>query len=502
MRDITWTHRGPKASVALSTCLFAIGLSVVLGSATAAAATKGTPVTTVPATVPSTTTAPKSTTTTMAKAPTTTVAKTTTTTTTVKRANTTTTTAAAVPKATTTTVPKSTTTTAPKSTTTTPVAHAAATVAGTGTTSTTTAPKAGSAAAGARTRFAPGACGSSPVGPISDDQTITTTGSVLLTKPVVLKNCTGVTFNGGVWNDPNTSPGTVPGGAEGKGRPAFDIIGGSDITLENLSVVGVNRGGYSSDLAFNAGIETQGTAGLTLSGVRVAHVFGDCLTLNPLRSGTGRNNIVAVVRNLTVTGFNGTACGRQGISPVSVNGATLTDITIGTTAFASFDAEADQPAKEGAKNVTVNHCSFSDLIAVTAGGEATGPITFSNCTMKGSGSGDVLMVDNTSGGPDAGPITLSNDSLHCGASAYVSCFQLQGATDVVVQDTAVTIGYPDDALYESAYNLTANSHVVFANDVMTGFGHMGASSAGSTATVTGGSWVGRDCRAPALCPIR
>jgi hypothetical protein len=507
MRDITDVRRGPKAGLALSTSLFVIGLTIALGATAAGAAPKAGGTTTTTAPAPTTTVPPAP--------PATTVAKKATTTTTAPKA--------AAP---TTTVPKATTTTTAKAptTTTTPAAKssssatlsAKSTIGGTGTTA--TAPGAtvastkvaavnyGASMLGVRSiksakaALAAGACGTSPMGPIMNGQTITASGPVSLTTPVILTNCSNVTFNGGTWNDPNVSPGIAYGGGAGKGRPAFDIIGGSNITLENLNVNGVNRGGYRPTMAFNGGIESQGTSGLTISHVNVGHVFGDCLTLNPLRSGTGRNSIVSAVKNLTVTNFNGTACGRQGIAPVSVNGGTLTNITIGTTGFSSFDIEADQPAKEGARNLTVSNCSFSGLVSITAGGEATGPITFSNCTMAGAASGDVLMVKNTSGAPDAGPITFANDTLRCGASVYVSCFQLGGATNVAVQDSNVTIGYAHDTVYEPAYNLTGNSHVTFANDVIKGFGHVGTAAAGSTATVTGGSWVGRACKGAVLCP--
>ena len=345
-------------------------------------------------------------------------------------------------------------------------------------------------------------CGRSPLGPISNGQTIVATGTVILSTPVILDHCSGVTFNGGTWIDPNTSPGKAYGGGLGNGRPAFDIISGSNITMENLRINGANKGGaYREDLAFNSGIWTQGTAGLTLSNVRVAHVFGDCLTLAPLRSGKGRDGIVAPVRDLKVDGFRGNACGRQGIALSSVNGAVLTNITIGATAFDAFDAEADQPGREGAMNVTVDHCSFSGLIAIKAGGGFTGPITFSNCTMSGA-VGSVLSVYNSSGRADAGPISFVNDSLRCGASVYVSCFQLNGATDTRVENSRVTIGYRRDLVHESAYSISGGTHITFADDVVKGFGKMGHSFGSSTATVSGGTWSGQSCHRPAVCPAR
>jgi hypothetical protein len=393
------------------------------------------------------------------------------------------------------------TVTNPTSTTTDPTSTTTST---TGPGSTTTTAPGGSGGKSPKTQASvrvPNQCGRSPMGPITNGQTITTTGTVTLTTPIILDNCTDVTFNGGTFNDPNTSPGKAYGGGVGNGRPAFTIVSGSNIVLENLKISGVNSGGeYRSDLAFNSGIWTDGTNGLTVANVKVAHVFGDCLTLAPLRSDKGSSGIISPVRNLTVNDFRANACGRQGIALSSVNGAALTNVTIGATAFDAFDAEADQPGKEGAMNVTVDQCSFSGLIAIKAGGGFTGPITFSNCTMSGTTSGSVLSVYNSSGRPDAGPISFVNDALRCGASAYVSCFQLDGATNTNVQNSTVTIGYHQDLVHEAAYSLSGNSHITFADDVVKGFGKLGHAWAGSAAVVTGGTWTAQNCHAPVVCP--
>jgi hypothetical protein len=490
------------------TWLVVIAIAGLVGTSAATATTKkpqvktpSTAPTTAPPPVSTTTSSTTSTTTTTAPAKTKAVTTTTTGPAKTKAVTTTTTVVKAAP--TTTTAPAPTTTTAPKvepkplgastpTTTTTSVASP---------TGVETA-KPGARNSGTTPAANGSVCGSSPLGPISNGQTITTSGIVTLTKPVNLDNCTGVTFNGGTWEDPNTSPGKAYGGGVGLGRPAFNIVSGTNITLENLSVVGVNRGGYQEKLAFNGGIETDGTAGLTLTNVNVAHVFGDCLTLAPLRSYTGTNFIVAPVRDLTVNGFSGTACGRQGITLASVDGASMTDVNIGTTGFDPFDAEADQSDGEGARNVTVSQCSFTGLVAISAGGGATGPITFSHCTMKNTTSGDVLLVDNTSAHqPDAGAISFSDDSLRCGASIYVSCLQLNGATDVIVQDTNLTIGFPESATHESVYTMSGNSHIAFTDDVVKGYGEVGTARVGSSATVTGGTWFGEDCKWPNVCPM-
>jgi hypothetical protein len=125
-----------------------------------------------------------------------------------------------------------------------------------------------------------------------------------------------------------------------------------------------------------------------------------------------------------------------------------------------------------------------------------------NCTMPRTDHGDAVRIVNTTGKPMSGPIVFSDDVLRCAASVYVSCFQLGGASDMTVQNSNVTIGFHHDAIHESAYTVSNGSHVTFADDVVHGFGRVGTTRPGSTATVTGGAWTGLGCRAPAVCPAR
>jgi hypothetical protein len=123
-----------------------------------------------------------------------------------------------------------------------------------------------------------------------------------------------------------------------------------------------------------------------------------------------------------------------------------------------------------------------------------------NCTMPKTRGGDAVIVRNTSGKPFAGPVVLSDDVLRCGASDYVSCFELGGASDLTVKNSTVTIGFRSDTIHESAYTARDGSHVTFADDVVSGFGRVGVSAADSTATVAGGTWAGLACNGHTVCP--
>jgi hypothetical protein len=302
------------------------------------------------------------------------------------------------------------------------------------------------------------------------------------TAGLTLRRLTDVVVDGGTWIDPSRDPGDSHGHGTAAGRPTFRLIGGSDITFENMKIKGVNRGGYHARLAFQSAIESEGTAQLTVSNVTVSHVFGDCLTLDPLRSGHGDNGIVRATTALTVDHFRGTACGRQGIALVSVKGAALSDVRIGTTGFESLDFEADTVG-EGAEDVTVGGGSAVAPVNISSDGRATGPITIDGFAITGR-AGDGIRVRNTTGRPDHGPLTFDGDFIRCGASAYTSCFQLHGASALTVEDTDARLGFRHDTLREAVYDATAHSHVVLRDVRISGFYARRIGKHDSTSTVT------------------
>jgi hypothetical protein len=318
-----------------------------------------------------------------------------------------------------------------------------------------------------------------------------------------LRFLSDLTIDGGTFEDLTAHAPPQAGHGTQRGHAAIAALGGTGLTLENLNILGVHNGfSYRPSMAFEGGIQLDGTADTTISNVGINHTFGDGIDLEPLRGGDDykSGSIVQPVEGLTVSGVTIHGVGRQGITAASVDGATISNVSISGVGFNSFDFESDEQG-EGAKNVLIDGCSFSG-INISMDGPATGPITVQNCTMTKTDKGDAVLVSNTSGKPLSGPIVLTDDVLRCGASAYVSCFQLGGASDVTVEDSAVTIGFHGDTLHESAYTISDGSHVTFADDVVHGFGRVGTTRGGSTATVTGGTWAGIDCGGHAFCPAR
>jgi hypothetical protein len=244
-----------------------------------------------------------------------------------------------------------------------------------------------------------------------------------------------------------------------------------------MTVAGVNRGSYKAGLAFNSAIEVEGTQGITIDNVTTSHTYGDGVTIDPLRSGKGRNSIVSPTEDLTVNGLTVDAAGRQAIALVSVDHATLSHLTLGTAAFESLDFEADT-AGEGTENVTVTGGTGIKPINISSNGPATGPLTFNDFNVTGT-AGAAVNVRNLTGKPDRGQIVFNGDSLRCGASSETACLQIVGG-DVLVEHSMLTIGFPKDQLKERVFAAADHSTLTFVATTVAGIHAQGTHDSTST----------------------
>ncbi len=105
--------------------------------------------------------------------------------------------------------------------------------------------------------------------------------------------------------------------------------GGSNITLENLTITGSSPGGYVPAGAFEAGIRSDGIIGLNVSDVNVDNVWGDGLELAPLRTPNDiGSTILNPSENVVVDGLTVNGAGRQGVTLADVNDASLTAVRL------------------------------------------------------------------------------------------------------------------------------------------------------------------------------
>jgi len=310
---------------------------------------------------------------------------------------------------------------------------------------------------------------------------------------IELKFPQGLTIDGGTYKNTTTQDNFT---GRWPGRPTFNIIGGSGMTFEDLTITGANPGGYHPALAFEAGIELQGTSHAVIRNVAIDHVYGDGITLAPLRGGYDHmsSDIVAATTNLVVDTVDITGPGRQGMGVASVNTATISNVAFRNVGIDTFDFEADE-AKEGARNVTIDGCTSDTWnggsFFANGGpgqGSATSNILVENCRMLHPQGGDAVLVDNVDGiGGARGPFTFSNDTLVCGASTYVGCFQLNEAV-VSVTDSLVQFP-PYNPYREKLFEEGAVGSLSFVGDAVQGWTNpLGQRRSSSTISVSGGSW--------------
>jgi hypothetical protein len=325
----------------------------------------------------------------------------------------------------------------------------------------------------------------------------------LVDEGVVLDGARDLTLSGGTWRD-DTSP--EPGASPKEMNAVFWLVGGSGVTVQNLTIVGANPGGYDPAGAFAAGIRSDGVVGLTVTNVTVDDVYGDGIELAPLRGSDDMSNVIVnPSENVTITNASIDGAGRQGITLASVNGATISGVTLRRIGINVFDVESDQWG-EGALNVTINGCTdqggngglFFANGGLSAGSNYTGNITVENCTMATPDAGDAVLVQSPQLEPHPrGLISFVDDSFQCGSSVYVACVM---ATDARVAVDNSRLAMPAGTLHEPVYRASEESGLTFATDTVSGYGQLGSADATSSVSITGGSWTPYTVAKPPSAP--
>jgi hypothetical protein len=310
-------------------------------------------------------------------------------------------------------------------------------------------------------------------------------------KALRLKKLNGLTIYGGTFTSDATTPGTKK---NSKGQYVFDLVGGSNVTLESMKINGQNPGGYHPKMAFAGAIDVEGTTGVVIKGVTITNPFGDGISLSPLRGGATHSSgtILAPTKNAVIQGVSISGAGRQAVTLASASGVQISDLVVQNTGINTFDLEADQ-WNEGADNVVIDGCTSSGGGIFFANGGAgssanTHDVTVAHCAMAKPTAGYAILIQ--AHGPtrkhQRGPFDFVADVLYCGASASVACVELSGAKANIENSV---LHFPQSTVHEAVYHLTKNSGAVFTNDSIDGYGSRGHVGVNSTVKVTGGHWV-------------
>lgn len=167
-------------------------------------------------------------------------------------------------------------------------------------------------------------------------------------------------------------------------RANWRLTGGSNLTLQNLTVTGSDpQGSYDPAVEWQHGFAVEGVQGLTLTNVHAAATWGDGIDLGNSANTPTCGDDASSSRNVVIDGATLERNGRQGLAVVDAEVVTLRNSTIGPVAWWGVDLETDDDCAI-ARHVTIDHNSFGAnrygvLGSVGFGGAPqVGDVTFIN----------------------------------------------------------------------------------------------------------------------------
>ena len=277
-------------------------------------------------------------------------------------------------------------------------------------------------------------------------------------------------------------------------------------TVEHLQLYGSSGGIYDSTGAAASGILLLGTNLTVINDVTVEDVWGDCLTLQPDAAHYSYR-----VTNLIVENFDGQQCGRQGISPISVDQATFCGTTIGQTGEpSSWDFENDTTgANQGAEYVTITGlpcdwggvtsqgCSFKGSFNVSTNPAQSGPVLVQDCvqpslSFTAEGGLKIASESSTSSTVPNGAWTFVQDQFKCFASIYGPCFHVGAPFTASLRSSILEVGtnasntqYAWESSDTAIGGITYGANIFFASDCIAGFiGNLAGTPPGGLITGT------------------
>lgn len=172
-------------------------------------------------------------------------------------------------------------------------------------------------------------------------------------------------------------------------RDNWRIQSGSDITLENMTIVGANPNAgtgsscMTTNLQWQHGIDFQSTQGGVADHVTIEDVYGDFVEA----MFDQRYNLpnVPPARNILVENSTFNANGRMGLGLTDVQGFTMQNSSMSNTCWSAVDLELDSDSEYG-QNVNILNNKFDHIHFYVFANAGAG---------NGSNVGDVTVSGNT-----------------------------------------------------------------------------------------------------------
>ena len=228
----------------------------------------------------------------------------------------------------------------------------------------------------------------------------------------------------------------APTGADGYriNRASLWLDNSSDITIENISLIGTNsKGGYvaNSGAEHDHNIKIVGGSNITIKGVEASNAYGDNVYIGagPNNSGSGRmpwgprGEGATVSNDVTIKNSTLSQSGRHNIGIVAGRNITIADNVMKKSGYWSIDLE-QQLKQTPIENVTIQNnkadgSHFGFAVVNVQGDTATGVrnITIDKNTYKNSETCQEFVSINANSRPTSNPgpttnVSVTNNTLY------------------------------------------------------------------------------------------
>jgi hypothetical protein len=285
-------------------------------------------------------------------------------------------------------------------------------------------------------------------------------------------------------------------------RQMWSVVGGSDVTLENMTLRGTNpTATFDVDREWFPLIQIAGTRTVLVQGLHGSHSWGDFVSIGPdVRRVTGSNGSGAVpAEDVTIRGSSASVIGRHAVMCNGCDKVLIDHDDFSDVAYQILDIEVEAASWHArdialTDNTIGGRVKLSVLANAGIGHDVTG-ITVSGNTMTGTpvSCAPPIRVDDTTAAK-SGFVISDNHFKTLGNALW-----LRGVSDVTVQHNVISVGNggcTDSGVAVVAAN--GQGDVVRDND-FSGARRLVSSGAAALGTACGNRLTGTAFDQPEVC---
>lgn len=169
-------------------------------------------------------------------------------------------------------------------------------------------------------------------------------------------------------------------------RAQIHILGGSRITLRNLTLQGVNTTpAYNENYEWDHNLNIEGTQNVLVENVNFRNAYGDAVHNGPdgRRVHDAQGNGAIIPRNVTIRDSTVDTTGRMAFSCTACNKMTVNNTTINNIGYHAFDLEVEASAWHGRNIRFTNNTLGYVYLSMFANGSGSGA-DLQNITISGN----------------------------------------------------------------------------------------------------------------------